>query len=146
MTNSESITVFENLSDQVINFESKEQFMRHYDKNKEAIDSMATRGLNTKFKIDGFKIGRKNKQLILYPIKQSIQEQRSEVFTEDNSEEFNNLNIKLDVLTKKTNDLEQIVKQLFRLLSELCQDNQSQASYTSGAVDIFGRTGQKSYR
>ena len=65
MSTTDNITVFENLSDNIVSFDSKEQFMRYYDKNKDDIDNMATRGLNTKFKIDGYKIGRKNKQLIL---------------------------------------------------------------------------------
>ena len=141
----ENITVFENLSDNIITFESKEQFMRYYDKNKDTIDNMATRGLNTKFKIDGYKIGRKNKKLILFPMKQSIIENQTEI-TEDNSEEFNNLHIKLDILTDKINKIEHSMKQIFKLLSNLNPSSQSPSSYTSVNSDIFARTGQNSYR
>ena len=69
---SETVEVFENLSDNVITFDSKEEFMRYYNKNKESIDKMATRGLNTKYKINGFKIGRKQGSIILYPLKTEI--------------------------------------------------------------------------
>ena len=159
MSTTDNITVFENLSDNIISFESKEQFMRYYDKNKDDIDNMATRGLNTKFKIDGYKIGRKNKQLILFPIRK--QENQSETKSEDNSEEFNQLNIKIDILTDKINKFDHVLKQILKLLSELNQDRtpeaairpglnnpeyQSPSSYTSGVADIFARTGQNSYR
>lgn len=167
MSTTDNITVFENLSDNIISFESKEQFMRYYDKNKDDIDNMATRGLNTKFKIDGYKIGRKNKQLILFPIRK--QENQSETKSEDNSEEFNQLNIKIDILTDKINKFDHVLKQILKLLSELNQDRtpeaashsdraslirpglnnpeyQSPSSYTSGVADIFVRTGQNSYR
>lgn len=144
MSTTDNITVFENLSDNIISFESKEQFMRYYDKNKDTIDNMATRGLNTKFKIDGFKIGRKNKQLILFPMKQSIIEHHSE--TNDCSEELNQLNMKIDILTDKINKLDNSMKQIFRLLSNLNPNSQSPSSYTSANSDIFARTGQNSYR
>ena len=144
----ENITVFENLSDNIISFESKEQFMRYYDKNKDTIDKMATRGLNTKFKIDGYKIGRKNKQLILFPIKQTIDpcEHHTDSIVEDNSEEFNQLNMKVDILTDKINKFDHVLKQIITLLSNLNPSSQSPSSYTSGVADIFARTGQNSYR
>ena len=67
------VKVFANLYDDIIHFDSKEEFNRYYAKNKEAIDKMATRGLNVKFKINGFKIGRSKGELILYPIKDSTE-------------------------------------------------------------------------
>ena len=48
---SDSIKIFQNLSDDVIEFESKEQFMNYYERNKKEIDEMKTRGINVKFKI-----------------------------------------------------------------------------------------------
>lgn len=144
----DNITVFENLSDNIITFESKEQFMRYYDKNKDTIDNMATRGLNTKFKIDGFKIGRKNKKLILFPMKQTeITEDNSSQWSgQECSEELNQLNMKIDILTDKINKLDNSMKQIFKLLSNLNPNSQSPSSYTSANSDIFARTGQNSYR
>ena len=51
MSKPESIKTFENLSDNVIEFETKQEFMRYYDQNKDMIDRMHTRGINSKFKI-----------------------------------------------------------------------------------------------
>ena len=39
----EQIKVFQNLYDNVINFESKEEFMTYYKKHQNEIDSMKTR-------------------------------------------------------------------------------------------------------
>lgn len=137
MNKSESVTVFENLSDNIITFHSKEQFMNYYDKNKETIDNMKTRGLNTKFKIDGYRIGRKNNNLILYPTKDS--EQTSNENTDDLHEEIQDLRERIDSIGA-------LLNKLLKQFSKLNQDNQSQSSYTSGVADIFGRTPQNSYR
>lgn len=137
MNKSESVTVFENLSDNIITFNSKEQFMNYYDKNKETIDNMKTRGLNTKFKIDGYRIGRKNNNLILYPTKDS--EQTSNENTDDLHEEIQDLRERIDSIGA-------LLNKLLKQFSKLNQDNQSQSSYTSGVADIFGRTPQNSYR
>lgn len=138
MAKTESIITFQNLSDNVETFDSKEQFMRYYDQHKEAIDKMATRGINQKYKINGYKIGRKNKQLMFYPIK--VDTTNVEETTEDNViEEIQDLRDRIDSLGN-------IMNKVLKLLLEMRQDSQSQASYTSGAVDKYGRTLQSSYR
>lgn len=73
-----SIKVFQNIGDNVICFDTKEDFMKHYNKNKETIDGMSTRGLNVKYKIEGFKIGRSKGEIILYPLKESKSKSDSE--------------------------------------------------------------------
>ena len=65
---SDSIRVFNNLSDENLHFESKEEFDRYYKKNKETIDKMSTRALNMKISIDGYKLGRLKKELTLFPV------------------------------------------------------------------------------
>ena len=141
MSKTESVTVFENLSDNIITFNSKEQFMNYYDKNKETIDNMKTRGLNTKFKIDGYRIGRKNNILMLFPTKVENKdtEQTSVTNTDDLHEEIQDLRERIDSIGA-------LLNKLLKQFSKLNQDNQSPSSYTSGVVDIFGRTPQNSYR
>lgn len=73
-----SIKVFQNIGDNIICFDTKEDFMKHYNKNKETIDGMSTRGLNVKYKIEGFKIGRSKGEIILYPLKESKSKSDSE--------------------------------------------------------------------
>ena len=72
---SEELKVFENLYDNIIRFENKEEFQRYYNKNKESIDAIPTRGLNIKFKIEGFKLGRQKGQIMLYPLTNSKEDQ-----------------------------------------------------------------------
>lgn len=64
---SEDLTIYENLSDNAITFDSKEEFVRYYKQHKEEIDTKPTRGLNLKYQIRGYRIGRKNGSIVLYP-------------------------------------------------------------------------------
>lgn len=149
---SDSIKVFSNLSDNVESFETKEDFMRHYERNKELIDKMPTRGLNTKYKIDGYKIGRSKNQLMLYPTTKSNT-------VESDDQKYIDLFDHIQLLEKQN-------KQILSILNQLCdvfnnfvvnshatkqsstsyQDNQSQSSYTSGVYGTLGRSLQNSYR
>ena len=147
---SDSIKVFSNLSDNVESFETKEDFMRYYERNKELIDKMPTRGLNTKYKIDGYKIGRSKNQLMLYPTtKQST--------VESDDQKYIELINHIQLLEKQNKQILSILKQLcdaynaqqdveFKQSSTNYQDNQSQSSYTSGVYGTLGRSLQKTYR
>lgn len=68
---STKVKVFANLCDDIIEFESVEDFDNYYRKNKEFIDQLSTRGLNQKFKIKNHHIGRLKNQITLYPLKQT---------------------------------------------------------------------------
>ena len=147
---SDSIKVFSNLSDNVESFETKEDFMRYYERNKELIDKMPTRGLNTKYKIDGYKIGRSKNQLMLYPTtKQST--------VESDDQKYIELIDHIQLLEKQNKQILSILKQLcdaynaqqdveFKQSSTNYQDNQSQSSYTSGVYGTLGRSLRKTYQ
>lgn len=68
-SNTDKIEVYENISDNVKTFNNKEEFMNYYETHKSEIDSMKTRGLNMKYTIPGFKIGKRANKITLYPIK-----------------------------------------------------------------------------
>lgn len=137
----EQITTFENLSDNVVEFETREEFTEYYEKNKEEIDKMATRGLNIKYKIPGYKIGRKKNIITFIPVKQEVEKE-----TNDLQEE------KLDVLITKVNRIEKNLKLLFDKLNEIIQlsessrDNRPQSSYTSASFDTYGRIPRSPYQ
>ena len=147
---SDSIKVFSNLSDNVESFETKEDFMRYYERNKELIDKMPTRGINTKYKIDGYKIGRSKNQLMLYPTtKQST--------VESDDQKYIELIDHIQLLEKQNKQILSILKQLcdaynaqqdveFKQSSTNYQDNQSQSSYTSGVYGTLGRSLRKTYQ
>ena len=62
------MSVYKKISDDCRTFNSESDFLKYYEKNKETIDEINTRALNLKFKINGYKIGRKEGKIILYPI------------------------------------------------------------------------------
>ena len=95
----EQITTCENLSDNVVEFETREEFTEYYEKNKEEIDKMATRGLNIKYKITGYKIGRKKNIITFIPVKQEVERETNDLHEE-----------KLDVLITKVNRIEKNLK------------------------------------
>ena len=108
----DSIKVFENIGDNVVKFETKEDFMRYYNKNQESIDAMSTRGLNRKFKIDGFKIGRLKGKIILYHLKEN--EYKAEQ-TETKSDELDSktkltINEKLDFMNRRLKKMEEMLE------------------------------------
>ena len=105
----ETIEVFENIGDNVIEFETKEEFDRYYKKNKEFIDNMKTRGLNRKFIIHGFRIGRKKGNIILYPT-----EVKNKDMTNSNEDTVTNSEINLD-------ELYQIQEDIYKKLDNLNQ-------------------------
>ena len=93
----DSIKVFNNLSDENLHFESKEEFDRYYKKNKEIIDKMSTRALNMKISIDGYKLGRLKKELTLFPTDTALGKRLGSIHnSEQNIEDsfrFHNLNL-----------------------------------------------------
>ena len=113
---SDSIKVFNNLSDEHLNFESKEEFDRYYKKNKETIDKMSTRALNRKISIDGYKLGRLKKELTLFPSNGALGKRLGAISdaelnqTSENSIEQDNsmIEIKLDNISERLKKLEQM--------------------------------------
>ena len=114
---SDSIRVFNNLSDENLHFESKEEFDRYYKKNKETIDKMSTRALNMKISIDGYKLGRLKKELTLFPVNGalgkrlgSISDAKLNDSSENTQEQTDNsmIEIKLDNISERLKKLEQM--------------------------------------
>ena len=116
---SDSIKIFQNLSDDVIEFESKEQFMNYYERNKKEIDEMKTRGINVKFKIPGYKIGRKNNNLILIPTGNEGQSDKGvEKLSEKDITQLTTIDSKLDVINRRLIKIEEVLSYLFKLLNQ----------------------------
>ena len=66
---SNQVNVYETLSENAISFGNKEEFIAYYKTHSNEIDQMPTRGLNIKFRINGYKIGRKGVRITLIPTK-----------------------------------------------------------------------------
>ena len=108
---SESIKVFQNLYDEVIEFESKEQFMNYYERNKSKIDAMKTRGINVKFKIPGYRIGRKQNQILLFPTEKKEDDEKEE------NQNLDEINEKLNLMNKRLKKIEDVLCYLCDILN-----------------------------
>lgn len=100
------VKVFTNLCDDVIEFETVEDFDNYYRKNKELVDNLSTRGLNQKFKIKGHHIGRLKNVITLYPLKQS-KVKENDVQTTSSNEENLIINEKLNSLNNRLKNIEE---------------------------------------
>ena len=101
-----SISVVKRGSDDVKEFENKEDFINYYDNHRTELDALSTCMLNKKYKIDGYHLGRSNKQLKLIPLN-LYRPSEYQV-----NQENNMINMKIDVLNQKIDNLTKILNQL----------------------------------
>ena len=101
-----SISVVKRGSDDVKEFDNKEEFINYYDNHRTELDALSTCMLNKKFKIDGYHLGRSNKQLKLIPLNLH---RTSEYQV---NQENNMINMKIDVLNQKIDNLTKLLNQL----------------------------------
>ena len=106
------MSVYKKISDDCRIFNSDSDFLKYYEKNKETIDEINTRALNLKFKINGYKIGRKEGKIILYPINNV-----SKVDIEEDSN--NTLKHEVEELKTRVNILENMINNLISKTEEV---------------------------
>ena len=119
---SESIKVFQNLYDNVIEFQSKEEFMNYYKKHQNEIDGMKTRGLNVKYKIPGFKIGRKQNQILLFPTDKKEETETEEI------EKMHEIDEKINILNRRLKKMEETLVEILNYLKDMFNGD-SEAPY-----------------
>ena len=102
-----SISIVKRGSDDVREFENKEDFINYYDNHRTELDQLSTCMLNKKFKIDGYHLGRSNKQLKLIPLN-LYRPSEYQV-----NQENNMISMKIDVLNQKIDNLTKILNSLF---------------------------------
>ena len=103
-----SISIVKRGSDDVREFENKEDFINYYDNHRTELDALSTCMLNKKFKIDGYHLGRSNKQLKLIPLN-LYRPSEYQV-----NQENNMISMKIDVLNQKIDNLTKMFSQLLR--------------------------------
>ena len=94
-----SISVVKRASEDVKEFQTKEEFMKYYEIHKTEIDKQSTCFLNKKFKIDGFHLGREKGVLKLIPL--NLYRPSEYQINQEN----NLINIKIDALNAKIDNL-----------------------------------------
>lgn len=123
MTQNSDVQVYKNMSDDIMTFETKEDFIRYYERNKEAIDKISTRGLNRKYFIEGYRIGRLKNVLTLYPITaRASWVQQTELVNQLRQENDNNtieVNDKVDSINERLKNIEQKINMIESMLSQI---------------------------
>ena len=109
-----SIGIVKRGSNDVKEFNNKEDFINYYDNHKTHLDALSACMLNKKFKIEGYHLGRTNKQLKLIPL---ILYRPSEYQV---NQENNTINMKIDLLNSKIDNLTKLINGLVRS----CQPDQ----------------------
>lgn len=124
----DEVKIFSNISDDVIEFDDKDDFQRYYAKNKDYVDKFTTRGLNVKYKIPNYKIGRSHGVITLYPLKDSQQQSTS---TQNDTDETGlTVHQKLNKLNGMIKNVLDQIEELNELIYDIKNEQQQQQQKT----------------
>ncbi len=123
-----SVKVVKRITEDVKEFDNKEDFIKFYELNKNELKDFSTCILNKKFKIKGYHLGREKRELKLIPL-DLYRPSAYRINQEDNqinlkidviNEQVNILNNKLDNLIISSNEMRKMLNQFL----QMCQQGQ----------------------
>ena len=97
-----SVEVLKRITDNVKEFDNNDDFIKYYELNKTNLKDISTCMLNEKFKIKGYHLGRQQCELKLIP----LDLYRPSAYKINN--EDNQINLKIDVINDKIDNLKNI--------------------------------------
>ena len=123
-----SVKVVKRITEDVKEFDNKEDFIKFYELNKNELKDFSTCILNKKFKIKGYHLGREKGELKLIPL-DLYRPSAYRINQEDNqiNLKIDVLNDKLESLKKDLNDTKQYMLKMFNNFNQflyLCQQDQ----------------------
>ena len=116
-----SVEVLKRITEDVKEFDNKEDFIKFYELNKNELKDISTCMLNKKFKIKGYHLGRQQGELKLIP----LDLYRPSAYKINN--EDNQINLKIDVLNDKIDALNKNINRInnqFNQFLSMFQPNQ----------------------
>ena len=113
-----SIKIVKRITEDVKEFDNKEDFIKFYELNKNELKDFSTCILNKKFKIKGYHLGRQKGELKLIPL-DLYRPSAYRINQEDNQ-----INLKIDVINNKLDVLNKNLNILFNQLGSMCQQCQ----------------------
>ena len=113
-----SVEVIKRITEDVKEFDNKEDFIKYYELNKNELKDYSTCILNKKFKIKGYHLGRQKGELKLIPL-DLYRPSAYRINQEDNQ-----IILKLDVLNEKLDTLNKNINKLINQLLLSCQQGQ----------------------
>lgn len=123
-----SVKVVKRITEDIKEFDNKEDFIKFYELNKNELKDFSTCILNKKFKIKGYHLGREKGELKLIPL-DLYRPSAYRINQEDNqiSLKIDVLNDKLESLKKDLNDTKQYMLKMFNNFNQflqMCQQDQ----------------------
>ena len=116
-----SVKVIKRITEDVKEFDNKEDFIKYYELNKNELKDYSTCILNKKFKIKGYHLGREKGELKLIPL-DLYRPSAYRINQEDNQ-----INLKIDIINNKidtlTSNMSTLINKFNQFLS-LCQQDQ----------------------
>ena len=103
-----SVKVVKRITEDVKEFDNKDDFIKYYELNKNELKDFSTCILNKKFKIKGYHLGREKGELKLIPL-DLYRPSAYRINQEDNQ-----INFKIDVINNK---LDNLIKQFNQFLN-----------------------------
>ena len=117
-----SFEVIKRITEDVKEFDNKDDFIKYYELNKTTLKDVSTCMLNKKFKIKGYHLGRQQGELKLIPL--DLYRPSAYRINQSDSE----VSLKIDILNDKVDDLMQrvdvLTKNTNKLLNLLLQSYQ----------------------
>ena len=110
-----SVEVIKRITEDVKEFDNKEDFIKYYELSKNELKDFSTCILNKKFKIKGYHLGRQKGELKLIPL-DLYRPSAYRINQEDNQ-----IILKLDILNNK---FDQLNKNINKLINQLIQSYQ----------------------
>ena len=117
------IKLFQNYSDNVIEFENLDDFNNYYKINKADIDKLSTNALNRKFRVKNHRIGRKKGVIYLFPVK------TNNVETTQTSTDGLSIDEKLNRLNNRLKNIETILTSLMEALFSDQNESNTSSQY-----------------
>ena len=120
-----SVEVIKRITEDVKEFDNKDDFIKYYELNKTTLKDVSTCMLNKKFKIKGYHLGRQQGELKLIPL--DLYRPSAYLINQSDSEvslKIDILNDKVDNLNKNMNDVRQSLNKLLNLILQSYQQDQ----------------------
>ena len=108
-----SVEVIKRITEDVKEFDNKEDFIKYYELNKNELKDFSTCILNKKFKIKGYHLGRQKGELKLIPL-DLYRPSAYRITQEDNQ-----INLKIDVLNNKIDNMNKNITILLNQLKSM---------------------------
>ena len=117
------IKTFKNLYETTLTFNNLDEFKAYYEIHKNEIDKIPTRGLNIKYYIPGYRIGRSKGEMTFFktdaPTKNKVLERLIESKTQSVEREIEKIDLKINKIQQDINLINENFNKLIECLKKI---------------------------